>query len=287
MKALSRIVVAIFAIAMTLGSAFALDVPTLTGRVVDGAKVLSATQHEELTGMLRALEEKTTAQVVILTIDSLEGEEVAQFAQKVFDAWKLGQAKVDNGLLIVLAKKERKIRIHPGYGLEAPIPDAEAWSIIRREMAPQLKGKKGGEDDYHAALKAAVTRISALINGEVQPRERSVSSNNKISNTLLVLFAVLLVGAAIMTFVTDSWIVGGLVGGLGSPAALAGVVGVTAISTLLITAAIGFAIGSLAWLIVQLFTGGFGVPGGVGTGSGEGFSGGGGMSGGGGASGDF
>lgn len=163
MKALLRLLtIALFAV-VTLGSAFALDVPSLTGRVVDGAKVLTEQQKVTLEESLRVIEQKTTAQVVIVTVDTLRGEDIFEFSQKVFRVWKLGSAKKNNGILIIAAKNERQLRIHTGYGEEGPIPDAESVSIIRQTMAPFMQGKKGGFDNYFHAFEAGIARIARKI----------------------------------------------------------------------------------------------------------------------------
>jgi uncharacterized protein len=86
--------------------------------VVDGAGVMQASDKGQLEGWLRELEQKTTAQVKVLTIQTTEGEDIFSFAQRHAEAWKLGQTGKDNGALVVLALKERRVRIQTGYGLE-------------------------------------------------------------------------------------------------------------------------------------------------------------------------
>lgn len=276
MKALLRILTAALFAVVTLGSAFALDVPGLTGRVVDGAKVLSEQQKAELSALLKGIEDKTTAQVVVLTVESLGGEDVFEFVQKTFRTWKLGQADKNNGLLIFASKNDRKFRVHTGYGLEGPIPDAEAISIARRIMGPFMQGKKNGTDDYFGAFKAAIERISALINGEVQSRERLTSEGSKGGDGGLVLFGIALFVGCFFGILHP--IAGGAVGGLGFAASAAVVMGT--VQAVLVAGVIGFVLCLVCALL--------GIIPGIGGGSGGGvFSGGGGSSGGGGASSDF
>ncbi len=111
---------------------FALDVPSLTGRVVDLAHVLPPNTVESLTARLKAHEETTSNQVTVLVLPSLEGEPLESFSHRVATTWKLGQKGTDNGVLLLVAMKERKIRIEVGYGLEGALTDARSAQIIRR-----------------------------------------------------------------------------------------------------------------------------------------------------------
>ena len=108
-----------------------IEVPYLTGRVNDYARILSDSTHHSLSEKLREHETRTTNQVVVLTISSLEGENIEDFANKVFNEWKLGQKERNNGILIVVVTGERQMRIEVGYGLEGTIPDILASRIIQ------------------------------------------------------------------------------------------------------------------------------------------------------------
>ena len=99
--------------------------------VVDSAGIIDPGTERQLEGWLRELEQKTTAQVKVLTVQSTEGEDMFGFAQRHAEAWKLGRKGKDNGALIALALKERKVRIHTGYGLEGALPDSWAGSVSR------------------------------------------------------------------------------------------------------------------------------------------------------------
>ena len=106
-------------------------IPDSGAFVVDTAGIINASEKQQLEGWLRELEQKTTAQVKILTVQTTEGEDFFGFVQRHAQAWKLGQKNKDNGALIALALKEHHIRIHTGYGLEAVIPDSWAGSLSR------------------------------------------------------------------------------------------------------------------------------------------------------------
>ena len=118
---------------------FALDVPPLTGRVVDLAQVLPAHVAASLTHDLEAHESKTSNQVAVLILPSLEGESLESFSHRVATTWKLGQKGTENGVLLLLALRERKVRIEVGYGLEGTLTDLRSAHIIRQEIVPRLR----------------------------------------------------------------------------------------------------------------------------------------------------
>ena len=139
------------------------DVPYLTGRVNDNAEILSEATRQALTERLKAHEEKTTNQVVVLTVPSLEGESIEGYAETVFKAWKLGQKGKDNGILVVVAPNDRRMRIEVGYGLEGTLPDVVAGRIIRNVMTPRFK-----TGDYNGGVEAGVNAVLATLEtGEV------------------------------------------------------------------------------------------------------------------------
>jgi uncharacterized protein len=141
-------------------AAAAAEIPFLTGRVVDDAGVLGAEMRERMEAQLKAHEERTTNQVVVLTVPSLEGETVEAFAEKVFRGWALGQKGKDNGVLVVIATGDRRMRIEVGYGLEGTLTDSMAGSIIRNAMAPRFKA-----GDYPGGTEAGVRAILGALEG--------------------------------------------------------------------------------------------------------------------------
>ena len=120
-------------------SAWPLDVPPLTGRVVDLAHVLPADVAASLTHDLEAHETKTSNQVAVLILPSLEGEPLESFSHRVGTTWKLGQKGTENGVLLLIALRERKIRIEVGYGLEGTLTDLRSAHIIRQEIVPRFR----------------------------------------------------------------------------------------------------------------------------------------------------
>lgn len=141
-------------------SAHAEDVPFLGGRVNDYAGILSSNTISELNWKLKAFEDSTSNQVVVLTINSLNGENLEEYSVKVAQTWKLGQKGKDNGVLLLVVKDDRKLRIEVGYGLESDLTDAISSVIIQREILPKFK--KG---NYDAGVKAGVAAILGAING--------------------------------------------------------------------------------------------------------------------------
>jgi uncharacterized protein len=151
--------------------AWAAEVPFLTGRVVDNAEILSAATVQKLTADLKAHEARTTNQVAVLTVKSLDGESVEDFAVRVFEQWKLGQKGKDNGVLVVVAPQDRRMRIEVGYGLEGTLTDAAAARIIRDRMTPRFKS-----NDYDGGIAQGVAAIVATLDG-VEPASSGTSAS--------------------------------------------------------------------------------------------------------------
>ena len=131
------------------------DVPFLTGRVVDDAHVLSDGARDKLNAALKAHEDATTDQVVVLTVPTIGSDDIENYANTVFHTWKLGQKGKDNGVLVVVVPNDHKMRIEVGYGLEGTLPDGAAGAIIRTWMTPAFKAgnfDKGIEDGVAAVI---------------------------------------------------------------------------------------------------------------------------------------
>jgi uncharacterized protein len=139
---------------------FAADVPYLTGRVVDNAEILSPAARDRISTLLKAHEDKSSDQIAVLTLPTLDGESVEGYATRVFEAWKLGQKGKDNGVLVVVVPNDRKMRIEVGYGLEGTLPDVAAARIIRNVMTPAFKA-----NDYDKGVADGVTAVVAQLEG--------------------------------------------------------------------------------------------------------------------------
>ena len=142
--------------------AAALDVPPLRNRRVnDDANVIPVETRQRIEQKLAELEQRTTNQVAVLTVESLEGDPIEDFSLRVAEAWKLGQADKDNGALLVVSEADRRMRIEVGYGLEPVLTDLETSIIQRDVMVPAFR-----RGDYGGGIEAGVDAIIAAIEGE-------------------------------------------------------------------------------------------------------------------------
>lgn len=124
---------------------FALDVPPLNGPVNDYAHIFSADETQELNAYLYNIDRKSDLQIAVLTIPSLEGESLEDYSIRVAEKWQIGQKGKDSGVILVIAAKDRKLRIEVGYGLEDRITDAQSSRIIRSVIAPQFQQQEYGK----------------------------------------------------------------------------------------------------------------------------------------------
>jgi uncharacterized protein len=142
--------------------AAALDVPPLRNRRVnDDANIIPAETRQRLEQKLAEFEQRTTNQIAVLTVESLEGDPIEDFSLRVAEAWKLGQAGKDNGVLLVVSEADRRMRIEVGYGLEPVLTDLETNVIQRERMVPAFR-----QGDYGGGIEAGVDAIMAAIQGE-------------------------------------------------------------------------------------------------------------------------
>lgn len=139
----------------------ALEVPYLAQRVTDLADLLDPGAEERLEQRLQAIETETGAQVAVLTVPSLDGEVLEDYALRVAESWKLGREGVDDGVLVLVARDDRKVRIEVGYGLEGTITDLESRRIIDGRMVPAFR-----QGDFGAGIEGAVDSIGGAIRGE-------------------------------------------------------------------------------------------------------------------------
>src|SRR6202140_66802 len=142
-------------------AAFALDFPPLTGRVVDQAGVMSADSRSAVETKLKDLEDKSGIQLVVATVKSLQGSDIETYANQLFRTWKLGQAQKNNGVLLLVAPAEHKVRIEVGYGLEGTLTDALSSVIISSAIVPRFKS-----NDYSGGIERGVDGIISVLNGD-------------------------------------------------------------------------------------------------------------------------
>lgn len=145
-----------------------LDFPNLTGRVVDQAGLLSTAESQALSDQLEAHEASTTNQIVVVTVNSLQGQSITDFTNQLARHWGIGQAGKDNGVVLLVAPEQRKVRIEVGYGLEGSVTDAASSDIIQRHILPRFR-----ENDYSGGIKSGVENILQAVEGEYVVPERS------------------------------------------------------------------------------------------------------------------
>ena len=285
------------AVSLCIGvSAQAQDVPVppLSGRVIDQTGTLTPAQAQALSSKLEAIETQRGAQVVVLIVPSTQPEDIASYGQRVADTWKVGRRDVGDGVVIVVAKNDRRINIEIAKTLEGAIPDVIAGRIIAEQIKPAFKA-----GDYAGGLNAAVDKLSARIAGEAlpEPAPKSGGANRgmggfDLQDLAIFLFVGVPIAGAVLTAVfgrkLGSLVTGAAVGGLGwwlttslLVAGGAGLVALFLVGVMGLGSRGGRASGPILW-------GGGGGGGFGGGGGGGGFSsGGGGDFGGGGASGDW
>ncbi|MGZ3534227.1 MAG: TPM domain-containing protein, partial [Thermodesulfobacteriota bacterium] len=277
--------------------AHSLDVPRLQGYVNDYAGMISPSAKSKIEQGLKAFEQSDSTQLVILTIPSLEGENIEEFSIKVAEAWKIGQQQKDNGILLIVSKQERKIRIEVGRGLEGRLTDLMAGRIIDQVITPRFK-----QGDFDAGFIAGASALISATRGEFKAEQRPIQRKQKGFPPFLTFL--LFLGVFVLILGSLSRIVGGIAGGAGLPGLVHLTVAPIGILPIVLLALVGFGAG---FFLPGLFSmggrrdgssghrgGGFFYPwagghyiGGGGFGGGGGFSGGGGSFGGGGASGGW
>jgi len=165
------------------------SIPTLDNWVVDTTGTFSAAEKQALTQRLQQLEQTKGAQLFVLMVPTTEGEAIDQYTRRVYDAWRVGRKKVDDGILLVVAKDDRRLRIEVGYGLEGAVTDLQAGRIIREYITPHFV-----QNDYVAGINAGVDQLIALVQGEDLPPPPTQDGiwDDEDSPPLFVLFPLVL-----------------------------------------------------------------------------------------------
>jgi len=305
-RVLATVLLAAAAWAGLAGAAWAqglLPVPALTARVIDQTQTLAESERADLEAKLAAFEQRKGSQMVVLMVPTTAPEDIASYANRVGNAWKIGRKEVGDGILVIVAKNDRKMRIEVAKALEGAVPDLAAIRIIDEEMKPRFRN-----NDFAGGLNAAVARLIGLVDGEALPAPSSSGGNSSKDsgegidweNLAIFLFVGVFVAAPIVRSIAGKKLGSVVMGG-----------GIGVIAFLITTSIVIALLAGLAALMVSLFSavaatsparrggGGFGGWGGGGSGggwssggssgggSGDFSSGGGGDFGGGGASGDW
>jgi uncharacterized protein len=297
LRRLVALTVLLFACALAQAQQLA-AIPPLTGPVIDTTMTLDAATKQRLEAQALALQQRKGSQLQVLVIPTTQPEDIAQYAVRAYDQYKLGRTGTNDGLLLVVAKDDRRARIEVGYGLEGAIPDAIAIRVITEYMTPKFRA-----GDFNGGLTDATGELVKLIDGEALPPpmvEQRRPPGSRGGGFLFALFAAFIVAQIARAFLNPV------------PSVLRGLLGAVAaggVAWLLSSWLVG-GVGALIGFFVGLVGlprgsyardggwggfgggggwggGGFGGGGGGFGGGGGGWSGGGGMSGGGGASGSW
>lgn len=259
-------------------------VPALTQRVTDLTGTLAPDTVSRLESTLAQFEQGKGSQIAVLLISTTQPEDIAQYGIRVAEQWKVGREKVDDGVILIVARDDRKVRIEVGYGLEGVIPDAVAKRIIEEDIVPRFK-----QGDFSGGVEAGVTRMMRLIEGEPLPPPQAAQPMQGFSldNLILPFMFGIAAGAFLGAILGKGF--GGFLAGLGAGAWVWSTMGIA-----LLAGGMFFFI----WLIVMSMGrgggghwtsggGGWGGGGGSWGGGGGSWGGGGGGFGGGGASGSW
>jgi uncharacterized protein len=166
-------------LSLLLLPAFALDFPSLSGRVVDEANVLDPAARAALTDKLAALEAKTTDQLVVVTLKSLQGTSIEDFGVQLGRRWQIGQKDKNNGVLLIVVPSERQVRIEVGYGLEGTLTDAVSRLIIENAIIPRLRA-----NDIPGGIARGVDDIISVLTGDAEEwKQRAAQRPDTISSS--------------------------------------------------------------------------------------------------------
>lgn len=282
-----RVLFMLAALACGALAAAELAIPPPSTRVTDLTGTLSAQQRAALEQTLAEFEARKGAQVAVLMVASTLPETVEQYAVRVEEAWKLGRKGVDDGVLLVIAKDDRRLRIEVGYGLEGAIPDAAGKRIIEDEIVPRFK-----QGDFYAGIRAGTDRIMRTIEGEPLPPPRRAadpSAAPDLFDWLVPALFLVFIAGSVLRMLFGRLLSAGLIGSVCATVVwllFGSLIAAVAAGGILFVLAL-VAGDSRAWSNRGGSTRGGWSSGGGGWSSGGGWSGGGGRSGGGGASGSW
>jgi uncharacterized protein len=188
----------LLALLLSLLPAFALELPALSGRVVDEAGILDPATRAALTDKLAALEAKTSDQLVVVTLKSLQGTAIEDFGVQLGRNWRIGQKDKNNGALLIVAPNERKVRIEVGYGLEGELTDAVSRLIIENAIVPRFRA-----NDYAGGISRGVDDIISVLTGDAAEWQQRAAKRPEPTTQWGSILVVLLVFAVFgLVFIT-------------------------------------------------------------------------------------
>jgi uncharacterized protein len=172
--------------------------PELTGRVVDDADLLSYTDKVAITADLKALEDKSSDQLVVVTLPSLQGYAIEEFGYQLGRKWGIGTEKLDNGVLLIVAPNERKVRIEVGTGLEGTLTDALSRIVIENSILPRFR-----EGDFAGGIKNGVRDIALVLTGDAAEVEARAKARKEAESPLFF-WLILILWLAIFLWIAYS-----------------------------------------------------------------------------------
>lgn len=265
-----------------------LAVPPLAARVTDLTSTLKPAEREALEAKLAAFEAKKGSQIAVLVVPSTQPEAIEQYSIRVVDQWKLGRKGVDDGVLLLVAKDDRRLRIEVGRGLEGAVPDAAARRIVAEYITPRFKA-----GDYAGGIDAGVDRLIAVIGGEPLPEPQESWTSGSMAADEMGWLNLLFIGIVVLVFLNG--VLRAFLGRAGAAGVVGGVIGIllwvvlSAVAVAVVGAVIAFIVSLLMGAGGSRASGGWRSGGGGWSsgGGGGGFSGGGGGFSGGGSSGSW
>src|SRR4051812_16611139 len=196
----------VVALVFLASAAAALTFPPLTGRIVDQANIISPSARAAIEPKLADLEAKSGIQLVVATVGSLEGQEIEPYANELFRSWKLGEKTKNNGVLLLVAPNEHRVRIEVGYGLEGTLTDALSKVIIANAVAPRFKqgdfggGISRGVDDIITVLTTDASEWQARPSLRLDNQQSSDPMNWILIGGIIVLLILLIVSPGFRWF---------------------------------------------------------------------------------------
>lgn len=183
-----------------------------TGFVNDFAGMITSEQNQSLEKKISSFEKNTSNELSVVTISNLGGDTIENFAVKLFQDWRIGKNKKDNGILLLISRDDRQMRIEVGYGLEGALTDAQSFWIIKNVLRPAFQA-----GDYYGGINGGVDNLISIIKGEFKPDTTNLTKNNGLNvDSIFFLFWILwifFVWTGSILARSKSWWGGGIVGG--------------------------------------------------------------------------
>jgi uncharacterized protein len=212
MKFFKSLIISLIGFFLVVFPVLAQDFPQAVGYVNDFGEMLSSDFRQSLEEDLTKFEEETQAEIAVVTVNSLEGTYIEDYAVRLFEQWGIGKKEEDNGLLILIAKEEREFRIEVGYGLEPIITDGRAGRILREQMTPSFK-----EGNYDQGVRLAVEKIQEYVrSGEPPPPEAAKELPEKAPPFIALIIFIFIIFVYTSAFLarSKSFWAGGVLGGI-------------------------------------------------------------------------